>query len=32
MRKALTLEDLAFMSESVDIECKAAQRRDSQGQ
>ena len=32
MVEALTLEDLAGLAESVDLECKAAQGRDSQGE
>ena len=32
MREELTLEDLAVMAESVDLECKAAQGRDGRGE
>lgn len=32
MREELTLEDLAVMAESVDLECKAAQGRDGLGE
>ena len=32
MRRELTLEDLAVMAESIDLECKAAQGRDGQGE
>ncbi|MDP2853127.1 MAG: putative DNA binding domain-containing protein [Smithellaceae bacterium] len=32
MREELTLEDIAVMAESVDLECKAAQGRDSYGE
>jgi hypothetical protein len=32
MRKELTLEDLAVMAESFDLECKAAQGWDGQGE
>lgn len=32
MREELTLEDLAVMAGSVDLECKAAQGRDGRGE
>jgi hypothetical protein len=32
MREELTLEDLAVMAESVDLECQAAQGRDVRGE